>query len=321
MAAASAPSGSASSLWIDTHAHLQSDSFAADCPAVIERARAAGLGRIILPGSDLDDSRAAVQLASTDALLLAAVGVHPHEASSFDAATAVALAGLVRQHRHGQHRSGTNRSGAVTATAENPDGTGHPDSIGHPDGIGHPDFTGQDHAGTVVAIGEIGLDYHYDFSPRPVQQAVFRAQLDLAWELDMPVIIHEREATADCLAILRLMIAARRLRAVPGVFHCFSGSVETARILLAEGFYLGFDGPITYKNARKAQEVIAMCPRDRLLLETDSPYLTPVPHRGQRNEPAFLPLIGQQVAQIWDCSVVEVAAQTTANARRLFDLA
>ncbi|NCC75105.1 MAG: TatD family deoxyribonuclease [Clostridia bacterium] len=172
----------------------------------------------------------------------------------------------------------------------------------------------------VVAIGEIGLDYHYDFSPRDVQRDVFRAQLELAQELDLPVIVHDREATADCLSVIAEVAAKRPLREIPGVFHCYSGSVETAVILLKMGFYLGFDGPITFKNARKALEVIASCPHDRLVLETDSPYLTPVPHRGHRNTPEYIPLIGAKVAEIWGCDLAEVAVQTTANARKLFGL-
>jgi TatD DNase family protein len=172
----------------------------------------------------------------------------------------------------------------------------------------------------IVAIGEIGLDYHYDFAPRPLQQEVFRRQLDLAYELDLPVIIHEREAVADCLTILEACWQHGRLRSVPGVFHCYSGSPETAAILLKMGFYLGFDGPITFKNARKSLDVLAACRHDRVLLETDSPYLTPVPLRGQRNEPANIPLIGSKVAEIWQLTTDEVAAQTTANAIRLFGL-
>jgi TatD DNase family protein len=174
--------------------------------------------------------------------------------------------------------------------------------------------------GLVVAIGEIGLDYHYDFSPRDVQRDVFRTQLEMAQELDLPVIVHDREATADCLAVIAEVAAKRSVREIPGVFHCYSGSVETAAILLQKGFYLGFDGPITFKNARKALEVIASCPRDRLVLETDSPYLTPchivVSAIHLNTSPDW-----RQVAEIWGCDIAEVAALTTANARRLFGLA
>ena len=127
----------------------------------------------------------------------------------------------------------------------------------------------------VVAVGEIGLDYHWpENPPRPHQQTVLRRQLELALEVDLPVIIHDRDAHGDCLAIVEEYPALR------GVFHCFSGSPEMAAELLKRGWYLGFDGPITYKNAKKALEVIELCPPDRMLLETDSPYLSPVPHRG-----------------------------------------
>ncbi|HBP38511.1 MAG TPA: hydrolase TatD [Clostridiales bacterium] len=172
----------------------------------------------------------------------------------------------------------------------------------------------------IVAIGETGLDYHYDYSPRPAQQAVFRAQIELAHECGLPLIIHEREATADCLRILREAAADGLLLPRPGVFHCYSGSAETAATLLNLGFYLGVDGPVTFSNARKLPEVIRICPQDRLLLETDCPYLTPVPYRGQRNEPAYLPLIGAKVAAIWQISPEETARLTTANACRLFQL-
>lgn len=165
----------------------------------------------------------------------------------------------------------------------------------------------------VVAVGEIGLDYFWEENPpREEQQAVFRRQLELALELDLPVIIHDREAHGDCLAIVKEYPALR------GVFHCFSGSCEMAEELLKRGWYLGFDGPITYKNAKKALEVAALCPMDRLLLETDSPYLSPVPHRGQRNDSRNLPLIAAKLAEVKGCSTETVAAAAAENGRRLF---
>ena len=172
----------------------------------------------------------------------------------------------------------------------------------------------------IVAVGEIGLDYHYDFSPHETQQAVFRRQLEWASHWDLPVIIHNREATLDCLRMLDQAAADGFLRTNPGVFHCFSGSVETAKIVLEMGFYLGFDGPVTFKNARKTIDVVSICPSDRLLIETDSPYLTPEPYRGRRNEPEFLPLIGSRIAQIRGVSVETIASETTQNACRLFEL-
>ena len=165
----------------------------------------------------------------------------------------------------------------------------------------------------VVALGEIGLDYHYDFSPRETQRALFERQLRLAKEKDVPVVIHDREAHEDALRLLQEF----RPR---GVVHCFSGSVEMARELLRRGWYLGFDGPITYKNAVKALDVIAACPTDRMLLETDSPYLSPVPNRGKRNDSRNLPYIAARIAEIKGMTTEEVAEVTLQNGKQLFGL-
>lgn len=167
----------------------------------------------------------------------------------------------------------------------------------------------------VVAIGEIGLDYHYDLSPRPVQKEVFLRQLDLARKTGKPFIIHEREAHADMLDIIRY--AARGLN---GVFHCFSGSVETAREYLKMGFYISVAGPVTFPKSVKTKEVAKAVPLDRLLVETDSPYLTPQPFRGKRNEPAYVRLVAEEIANLRDISLAELAETTTANVRRLFNI-
>lgn len=166
----------------------------------------------------------------------------------------------------------------------------------------------------VCAIGEIGLDYYWDTTYRDRQKEMFRAQIELALELNLPVIVHDREAHGDSLEIVREYPELR------GVFHCFSGSVEMAQELLRRGWYLGFDGPITYKNAVRALEVIRVCPMDRILLETDSPYLAPVPNRGKRNDSRNLPYIAATVARIKDISVEAVAAQTMENGKRLFGI-
>ena len=166
----------------------------------------------------------------------------------------------------------------------------------------------------VCAIGEIGLDYYWDATYRERQKEMFRAQIELALELDLPVIVHDREAHGDSLEIVRDYPALR------GVFHCFSGSVEMAQELLRRGWYLGFDGPITYKNAARAPEVIRICPMERILLETDSPYLAPVPNRGQRNDSRNLPYIAATVARIKDMPVEAVAAQTMENGKKLFGI-
>jgi TatD DNase family protein len=161
----------------------------------------------------------------------------------------------------------------------------------------------------VVAIGEIGLDYHYDFSPREVQREVFARQLAMARK---PVVIHTREAWDDTLRLLREHPAAR------GVFHCFSGGPEEAEQVLALGFYLSFAGVVTFPKALALREAARMAPSDRLLVETDAPYLAPVPHRGQRNEPAFVFQTARSLAELRGESLEQLAAATTANFRRLF---
>ena len=166
-----------------------------------------------------------------------------------------------------------------------------------------------------VAIGEIGLDYYWEQNPpREFQQTVFRRQLVLARELDMPVIVHDREAHGDSLAIV---LEYPRVR---GVFHCFSGSPEMAAELLKRGWYLGFDGPITYKNAKRAPEVAAITPLDRIVVETDAPYLTPVPFRGKRNDSRYLPYVIEKLAEWKGVTAAEMTDITWKNGKRLFGL-
>ena len=165
-----------------------------------------------------------------------------------------------------------------------------------------------------VAIGEIGLDYYWDDSRKEEQKQLLKAQLELALRLDKPVIIHDREAHADSMEIL---FQYPQLR---GVFHCFSGSKEMAQELLKRGWYLGFDGPVTYKNARKAVEVVEICPVDRLLIETDSPYLSPVPMRGKRNDSSNLSFVVEKIAQIKGMSGEEIARRSLENGKRLFNI-
>jgi len=172
----------------------------------------------------------------------------------------------------------------------------------------------------IVALGEIGLDYFYDLSPRDIQKQVFRRQLDLAFEMDIPIVLHERDAVMDTLLIFDEYHKAGRLRSVPGVCHCFSGSEEVAAKLLSYGFYLGFDGPITFKNSKRAPHVIQMAPLDRLLIETDCPYLTPVPFRGKRNEPAFVRYVLEKMAELKNLSPEKMEEITMENACRLFEI-
>ena len=165
----------------------------------------------------------------------------------------------------------------------------------------------------VVAVGEIGLDYYWkENPPREFQQMVFRRQIELAIYLDLPVIVHDREAHGDSLAVVLDYPEVR------GVFHCFSGSPEMAEALLKRGWYLGFDGPITYKNAAKAPEVAAVTPLDRIVVETDSPYLTPVPFRGKRNDSRYLPYVIEKLAAWKGVTPEELTRITWENGLRLF---
>jgi TatD DNase family protein len=172
----------------------------------------------------------------------------------------------------------------------------------------------------VVALGEIGLDYHYDFSPRETQQRLFAEQLALAGEVGLPVLVHDREAHADTLAALRREADRRADRRVNGVLHCYSGSREMAGDFLELGLLLGVGGSLTFANARRTVEVAQAVPLSELVLETDCPYLAPVPHRGRRNEPAYVVRVAEVLASVRGLSLAEVAAATTANARRMLGL-
>ncbi len=191
----------------------------------------------------------------------------------------------------------------------------------HPENCG--DFTSADinalrtlaHQPKVVAIGEIGLDYHWEENPpRDLQQEVLRRQLALARELMLPVIFHDRDAHGDSLAIVK------EFPEVTGVFHCFSGSPEMARELLDMGWYLGFDGPVTYKNARRAPEVAAVTPLARILIETDSPYMAPAPHRGERNDSAYVRLVAEKLAEWKGVDAETMARLTLENGKQLFGI-
>lgn len=168
----------------------------------------------------------------------------------------------------------------------------------------------------VKAIGEIGLDYYWDETPREVQRQWFVRQIHLAKELHKPIIIHDREAHGDLFNIVREENAGE----YGGIMHCFSGSWELAKEALRRNFYISIAGPVTYKNAKALPEVVKNCPIDRLLIETDSPYLSPEPHRGQTNEPANVFYVAEKIAALRGIPVEELAEQTSANARRLFGL-
>ncbi|MCD8180739.1 MAG: TatD family hydrolase [Firmicutes bacterium] len=168
----------------------------------------------------------------------------------------------------------------------------------------------------VKAIGEIGLDYYYDFSPRDLQKKWFARQVDVAKELKMPVIIHDRDAHKDCMDILR----AHDIRSVGGVFHCYAGSAEMAREILDWGMYIAFGGSLTFKKSVRPAEVAKYVPLDRIVIETDSPYLTPEPHRGKRNSSLYIHYVAEKLAQIKGISVEEVENATFENAKRCFGI-
>lgn len=168
----------------------------------------------------------------------------------------------------------------------------------------------------VVALGEMGLDYHWDKSPKEVQKDVFRRQIRLARKVNLPIIIHNRDATEDVVTILK----EEHVEEVGGIMHCFTGSIEVAKQCMDMNMYISFGGPVTFKNAKKPKEVAAELPLDKLLIETDCPYLTPHPFRGKRNEPGYVSYIAEQIAELKGITYEELADITTANAKKLFGI-
>lgn len=268
---------------IDTHAHLTSVQYDTDRDDVIRRAVDAGVKYIVNPATDLDDSKRAIELAERHTNIYACVGFHPHEAKKAD-----------------------DRSLAEIEELSN-----------------HP---------KVVAIGEIGLDFHYDFSPPDVQEEVFAAQIRIAQRRNLPIVIHTRESTERTVRIVEEAIASgqawrrntvtshSRYPAPRGVFHCFSGDVATAWKVIHLGFYISFPGVVTFKNSGHAAEVASKVSLEHFLLETDSPYLAPVPHRGKRNEPQNILIIAGRIAQLQHLGVEDVVRSTSYAAHRLFGI-
>ncbi len=255
----------------DSHCHIAGEEFIADLPAVVERARAAGVSRalVILAAEDDAEIDTVASVRAVWPECRFAVGVHPHNAKAF---------------------ASDPQSAASQVAARL-------DSL--------PDAR---------AIGEIGLDYHYDFSPRDVQHEVFRVQIRLALERDLPIVIHTREAEDDTLRILREE-GQGRLR---GVFHCFTGDATLAARYLETGFLLSIPGVATFPKAETLRQAMGAAPADRLLIETDSPYLAPIPFRGKRNEPAYVARVAEQLASSRGTSVDDIRAVTDANFDRLF---
>ena len=251
---------------IDSHAHLDGEKFADDRAAVVERAMASGVVKIITMGDSLESSARSVALTEEFESVYAAVGIHPEEAQPMTTATDDRLAAWAAQEK-------------------------------------------------VVAIGEIGLDYYWekDEEKRALQRAIFVRQLDLARQLRLPVCIHDREAHGDMMKILKA--EGRGLR---GVLHCYSGSWEMAAELLKGDWYFGIDGPLTYKNAAKLPEIVQRLPAERILVETDSPYLSPMPFRGKRNEPAHVLYVAKKAAELRSESLEAFARTTRENTRDLY---
>ncbi|MEJ5198317.1 MAG: TatD family hydrolase [Anaerolineae bacterium] len=264
-------------MFVDTHCHLDLPQFDADRPAVIERAWAAGVRKIVVPGIDIASCRRVLALAEQYEHIYAAVGVHPNDCAGFDVRDMEELRGLAQ----------------------------------------HP---------KVVAIGEIGLDYYWNKTPIEQQKAALQMQLALAAELRLPVILHSRNGAGSsaCNADLLCAIAqvgseirkARGADAIIGIWHAFSGDPAEAQQAVELGLVLGLGGPLTFQNARRLHALAPQLPRDRVVLETDAPYLAPHPHRGQRNEPAYVPLIAGRLAELWQVSTAATAEVTSATAGR-----
>ena len=252
---------------VDSHCHLDDSQFDADREAVIDRALAAGVEKLLAigTGNGPPDLEAAIRLAENHGAIYATVGVHPHDARKATAETWRRLGEL----------------------------------------FSHP---------KVLAVGEIGLDYHYDNSPRQRQREVFVEQMRMALDARMPIVIHTREAWDDTFELLRRHWKPAGLG---GIMHCFSGGLEEAEQALAMGIYLSFGGIVTYPKALRVQEAARRVPLDRLLLETDSPYLAPASKRGKRNEPAFVVETARKLAELRGEPVEQLAAAAAGNFTRL----
>ncbi len=262
--------GNSPVILIDSHAHVDAADFDADRQAMLDRARSAGISKLLTIGNgpEVEKLAAASALAEQYDWIYFAAGIHPHDAKDAGEAKYEALERLARLPR-------------------------------------------------TIAWGEIGLDYHYDHSPRDIQDQVFRRQLRQARAAKLPIVIHCRDAWPDCLGILE---QDWRSSGLGGVFHCFTGSLEEARTGMDMGFLVSFAGNVTFPKAQNLRDVARQLPLDALLLETDSPYLAPVPHRGRRNEPANVAEVARTLGNVRNLAADEIANATTSNFCRLFGL-
>ena len=252
---------------VDSHCHLDFPDFAAELDAVVARARAAGIGRMVTISTRVKKHAQVLAVAERFADVFCSVGTHPHNAhEELDIGTA-----------------------ELVALAQHP---------------------------KVVALGEAGLDYHYDNSPRDAQSQGFRAHIAAARETGLPLVIHAREADAD---VARILEEESGKGAFPAVLHCFTGGRDLALRAVALGHYVSFTGILTFKNSAALREIATELPADRVLVETDSPYLAPLPYRGKRNEPSFVVETAKVLAQVRGVSADEIARQTTENFFRLFN--
>lgn len=285
----------------DTHCHLDFNKFDEDRELVIQRAAEAGVTRIVIPSLDYVSSRAAIRLAQSHPGIFAAVGFHPTDLDKWTDNSIEQLSSFFSEQ-------------ADPSQA-------------------HPGHQRPPAPHKIVAIGEIGLDYYWVKEPekRAFQRVALQAQLQLAQQVNKPVIIHMREegdawhgqASVDLLEILgawqtELARTRHPLAEKPGVLHSFNGTLETAQKAITHNFYIGVTGPVTYKNAEEKRQIVGQIPLERLLIETDAPFLTPVPHRGKRNEPAFVAHIADKIAEIHQTTRAQVAEITSRNAMRLF---
>jgi len=292
----------------DTHCHLDFNKFDDDREAVIQRALDVDVGKILIPALELETSEAVIQLANSHPNIFAAVGFHPTDLEKWDESSIGNLHALILPH---------------PSPLPKGEGTESPSPFGR-------EIKGD---GKIVAIGEIGLDYYWVKEPekQAQQRDVLKLQLQLAQDVNLPVIIHMREendawlgqASIDLLEILmqwhgKLQAQNHPLASKPGVLHSFNGTLETAQKAIQLNFYIGVTGPVTYKNAEEKRQIIRQLPLERLLIETDAPFLTPTPHRGKRNEPAFVAHIADKIAEIHMTTREQVAKITSDNANNLF---
>lgn len=285
---------------VDVHAHLTDEALAPEMEAVLERAWAAGVGAVITVGNDEETSRAAAELARKRTAGRVAAGLGTGLGTGEPSAAALSA-----------EQAGTPCLPAVYAAVGY-----HPHDAQSASEAGLRKISAMLARPEVVAVGEIGLDYYYELSLPVVQREVFRRQIRMARRAGKPIIVHSRDAHEDTLKILK----EEKAEEVGGVMHCFSGDDQVARAVLDLGFYISFAGNLTFKSAHVLREVAAWLPLDRIMVETDCPYLAPEPRRGRRNEPAYVRYTANMLAQIRGLSLEELAQATSANACRLFRL-